>query len=93
MTPAPPALFGSYVTDQVLRNRQQREAQIAISTPIWLPGEGKASRRVADAEFSRSSAQAAWIKLKLAGQVRDGDTVLVGVADVGTGLTLEPASG
>ena len=71
LTPGAPTFSGSYVTDQMLRNRQQREAQIGISTPIWLPREGTASRRVADAEFSRSSAQAAAIKLKIAGQVRD----------------------
>ena len=71
LTPGAPTFSGSYATDQVLRNRQQREAQIGISTPIWLPGEGTASRHVADAELSRSSAQAAAIKLKVAGQVRD----------------------
>lgn len=71
LTPGAPTFSGGYMTDQVLQNRQQREAQIGISTPIWLPGEGTASRRVADAEFSRSSAQTAAIKLKIAGQVRD----------------------
>ena len=71
LTPGAPTINGSYVTDQVIRNRQQREAQIGISTPIWLPGEGTASRRVADAELSRSSAQTTAIKLKIAGQVRD----------------------
>jgi cobalt-zinc-cadmium efflux system outer membrane protein len=70
-TPAPPTVSGSYLTDQALRNRQQREAQIGISTPIWLPGEGTASRRVADAEMARSAAQIIVIKLKIAGQVRD----------------------
>ena len=71
ITPGAPILSGSYTTDQVIHNRQQREAQIGISTPIWLPGEGTASRRVADAELSRSSAQATAIKLKIAGQVRE----------------------
>jgi len=54
-----------------VRNRQQREAQIGMSTPLWLPGEDTASRRVAGAEISRSEAQEAAIRLKLAGQVRD----------------------
>ena len=71
LTPGAPTLNGSYVTDQVLVNRHQTDAQIGISTPLWLPGEGTASRRVADAELIRSSAQAAAIKLKIAGLVRD----------------------
>lgn len=69
--PGAPTLSGSYLTDQVVRDRSQREAQLGVSTPIWLPGEGTASRRVADAEFARSSPQATVAKLKLAGQVRD----------------------
>ncbi len=70
-TPGAPTLSGSYATDQLVRNRQQREAQIGISTPLWLPGESTASRRVAEAELSRSATQDAAIRLKLAGQVRD----------------------
>ncbi len=69
--PGAPTFAGSYVTDQAIRNRNQREAQIGVSTPIWLPGEGTASRRVADAEFARSSPQSALLKLKVAAQVRD----------------------
>jgi cobalt-zinc-cadmium efflux system outer membrane protein len=71
LTPGAPTVTGSYLTDQVLRDRRQREAQIGISTPIWLYGEGTASRRVADAELVRSGAQAATAKLKIAGMVRD----------------------
>ena len=70
-TPGPPSLSGSYLTDQAFRDRRQREAQIGISTPLWLPGEGTASRRVADAEATRFTAQADALKLKLAGQVRE----------------------
>jgi len=71
LTPGAPTVTGSYLTDQVLRNRQQREAQIGISTPIWLYGEGSASRRVADAELARSGTQTAAAKLKIAGMVRE----------------------
>ena len=70
-TPGAPTISGSYLTDQVIRNRRQREAQVGISTPVWLPGEGTASRRVADAELSRSHTQSAAIRLKIAGQVRE----------------------
>lgn len=69
--PGAPTLNGSYVTDQAIRDRSQREAQIGVSTPIWLPGEGTASRRLADSEYARSSPQADVLRLKLAARVRD----------------------
>ena len=71
LTPGAPTLSGSYMTDQLIRNRNQREAQIGVSTPIWLPGEGTASRGMADAELTRSQARANAQMLRVAGQVRD----------------------
>lgn len=71
LTPGAPTLSGSYVTDQPIRNRNQREAQIGLSTPIWLPGEGTASRGMADAELTRSQARGNAQMLKVAGQVRN----------------------
>jgi cobalt-zinc-cadmium efflux system outer membrane protein len=70
-TPGTPTLGGRYITDQVVRNRNAREAEIGISTPLWLPGEGTASRRVAAAELARSTIQGNSFKLKVAAQVRD----------------------
>ena len=71
LLPGAPTLNGSFVTDQAIRNRNQREAQLGVSTPIWLPGEGTASRRLADAELARSSPQASVLRLRVAGQVRE----------------------
>lgn len=71
IAPGAPTVTGSFLTDQVLRDRRQREAQIGISTPIWLLGEGSASRRVADAELTRSTTQTAAARLKIAGMVRE----------------------
>ena len=72
LTPGAPVFSGSYLTDQLIRDRQQRELQIGVSTPIWLPGEGSAARALADAEADRAATQVAATRLKLAGQVRDG---------------------
>ena len=84
LTPGAPTVNGSYLTDQAIRNRNQREAQVGVSTPIWLPGEGTASRRLADAEFARVSPQAALLRLKVAGQVRDAlDEFALAQAEVG----------
>jgi len=69
--PGAPTLSGSYVTDQAIRNRSQRETQVAVATPVWIPGEGTASRRLADAEYARSAPQSALLKLKVAARVRD----------------------
>ncbi|MBC7637673.1 MAG: TolC family protein [Acetobacteraceae bacterium] len=71
LTPGAPVFNGSYLTDQLIRNRQQRELQIGLSTPIWLPGEGSAARALANAEADRAATQVATTRLKLAGQVRD----------------------
>ena len=69
--PGAPTLSGSFLTDQAIRDRSQREAQLGVSTPIWLPGEGTAARRLADTEYARSSPQATVLRLKLALRVRD----------------------
>ena len=70
-TPGAPTFNAGYATDQAFKDRRQRDATIGISTPLWLPGEGTASKRVADTEMARMAAQIAVAKLKLAGQVRD----------------------
>ncbi len=71
LTPGAPTFAAGYATDQVFKDRRQRDATIGISTPLWLPGEGTASQRVADTEMARMAAQIAVVKLKIAGQVRD----------------------
>ena len=70
-TPGAPTFAAGYSTDQVFKDRRQREATIGISTPLWLPGEGTASQRVADTEMTRMAAQIAVVKLKIAVLVRD----------------------
>jgi cobalt-zinc-cadmium efflux system outer membrane protein len=69
--PGAPTLGGAYVTDQVIRNRNARDAEISISTPIWLPGEGTASVEAADAESARLDAEGARRLLEVAGEVRE----------------------
>lgn len=71
LLPGAPTLGASYVTDQTIRNRNAREAELSVSTPIWLPGEGSASVRAADADMSRVDAETARRLLDVAGEVRD----------------------
>lgn len=69
--PGAPTLGGAYITDQAIRNRNARDAELSIGTPVWLPGEGTASVRAADAEMSRLEAEGTRQLLEVAGEVRE----------------------
>lgn len=71
ITPGPPNLGGGFVADGVSNPRGGREAELSIATPLWLPGEGTASRRVVDADLSRLTAQQRAQRLTVAGEVRE----------------------
>ena len=75
---------GGYVADGVVNRRGGREAELSIATPLWLPGEGTASRRVADADLSRLTAQQRAQRLAVAGEVREALAAFA-VADVEVG--------
>ena len=70
-TPGPPSLGGGFVSDGIKNPRGGREAELSLATPLWLPGEGTASRRVADADLSRLTAQQQAQRLAVAGEVRE----------------------
>ena len=70
-TPGPPSLGGGFVTDGINNARGGREAELSLATPLWLPGEGTASRRMADADLSRLTAQQQAQRLAVAGEVRE----------------------
>jgi cobalt-zinc-cadmium efflux system outer membrane protein len=69
--PGAPTLGAAYVTDQVIRNRNARDAELSLGTQIWLPGEGTASVRAAAADMSRLQAEGVRQVLEVAGQVRE----------------------
>ncbi len=69
--PGAPTLGAAYVTDQVIRNRNARDAELSLGTQVWLPGEGTASVRAADADLSRLEAEGLRQVLEVAGQVRE----------------------
>lgn len=71
ITPGPPNLGGGFVADSISNSRGGREAELSIATPLWLPGEGTASRRVADADLSRLATQQLAQRLAVASEVRD----------------------
>ena len=76
-TPGPPSLGGGFVTDGIRNARGGREAELSLATPLWLPGEGTASRRVADADLKRLTAQQQAQRLAVAGEVREALAAVV----------------
>jgi outer membrane protein TolC len=71
LTPAPPALSVGHLSDYATGNDGYREYDLELGTPIWLPGEGTAARRVADAELEQLEAELAVARLEVTGAVRD----------------------
>lgn len=71
ITPAPPALTLGHLTDLVTGNDGYREYEVEVGTPLWLPGEATAIRRLADTELAQLDAQLAAAGLAVAGEVRD----------------------
>lgn len=71
ITPGPPALGVGHLNDYVTGDDGYREYDVEFGTPIWLPGEGTATRRVTDAELVQLEAELALARLAIAGEVRD----------------------
>ena len=71
ITPGPPALGVGHLNDYATGDDGYREYDVEVGTPIWLPGEGTAIRRVADAELAQLDAELDVARLTVAGEVRD----------------------
>ena len=71
LTPGPPSLGVGHLNDYATGDDGYREYDVELGTPLWLPGEGTASRTLADQELARLQAQLALARLKVAGEVRD----------------------
>lgn len=93
ITPNPPLLGGGFATDGFNNARGGREAELSLATPLWLPGEGRASRRVADADLSRLTAQQQAQRLAVGGEVREAlaAVALAGVERAGAEARLRDA--
>lgn len=71
LTPGAPSIAFSYTSDRLTQNRGFREAEVELGVPVWLPGQARAQRGLADVEAQRLAAQIALQRLTLAGEVRD----------------------
>ncbi|QGF91738.1 transporter [Pseudomonas sp. CFSAN084952] len=66
----PMALEASTKTDQFNYRDGQREYEVGVAIPLWMPGERASSTRWADAETLALSSRLHAAKLRTAGQVR-----------------------
>ncbi len=71
ITPGPPSLGVGHLNDYATGDDGYREYDVELGTPIWLPGEGTAIRRLADAELAQLDAELDVARLAVAGDVRD----------------------
>lgn len=68
---APPALELSHRNDRWQRNAGNRETEIGIAVPLWLPGQRAARVAAADAALSQAGAAERAARLRLAGELRE----------------------
>lgn len=71
LTPQPASISLGQRSDQIGSNVGQRQSDIELSAPLWLPGQRNSQRAVVEAEMSRFSATQTYTKWRLAGEVRD----------------------
>lgn len=70
-TPEPAAVELNSKSDQWSRNSGEREQQIAIAVPMWLPGQRSKSSALAEAEANALEHQIKATQLRIAGQIRE----------------------
>ena len=69
--PNAPYATGTYVNDKAGSNNDYVTYQGQLTTPLWLPGEGTATERVAGADAATAAAAARAARLDLARSVLD----------------------
>ncbi len=70
-TPEPVALEASGKSDRLNRNQGNREIEVGIAVPLWLPGERGRSRALAEAEGRAVESRANAAQLRVAAAVRE----------------------
>lgn len=70
-TAAPPSVELSGKTDQLSRNRGNREYEAGLAVPLWLPGERSRTQILADAELNAVDSRTLAAQLRIAASVRE----------------------
>ena len=67
----PPALALSHRNDRLHRSAGQRETEVELAVPLWLPGQRAARAGMAEASVARARAAEEVARLHLAGELRE----------------------
>lgn len=68
---APPSIDISQRENRLLRDTGQRETEVGVSWPLWLPGQRDARQRAARGEVDLAGASTEQVRLGLAGDLRE----------------------
>jgi outer membrane protein TolC len=68
---AAPTLELSHRNDRLQSNAGQRETEIGVAVPLWLPGQRSARAGTAEAAAAQAAAAEQVARLRLAGEVRE----------------------
>jgi cobalt-zinc-cadmium efflux system outer membrane protein len=74
---APPALGLSHRDDRLSSSNGSRETEVALSWPLWLPGQRRTRAVAADAEAALAETSAQVGRWRIAGEVREAAWTLV----------------
>ncbi len=69
--PASPFVQGDATSDRLLSNQGFTSFGLEVGTPLWLPGEGRATARLAEAGITELGARLGELRLAIAGTVRE----------------------
>jgi outer membrane protein, heavy metal efflux system len=67
----PPSVELSHRNDRWQRNDGQRETEVGLAVPLWLPGQRAAHTGAADAGIAQTQAAQRQARLQLAGELRE----------------------
>lgn len=76
---APPAVAIQYRDDRLLSNEGARETDVALSWPLYLPGQRAARGAAAEAGVVLADGAQAAARLRVAGEVREAAWTLIGL--------------
>ena len=75
--PLPPSLHASHRDDRLQSNVGQRESELGVAIPLWLPGQRAARHAAAEASVAQAEAGRRVARLQLAGELRDAAWTIV----------------
>lgn len=76
---APPSVELTHGTGRFRADGEERETEIGVSVPVWLPGQRQARGQAAEAELEAAEVNETAARLRVAGQVREAAWAIAGL--------------